>query len=205
MGKLKRGILSLLFLFVLFPLCASSIQYSYRGVLSSTDLEDPSKGTVYTDANGSIYIVSRTYKDVSILERIYTYGVPDVGTPLTRRSSLKMLDAVTNLNDVGVRFSFTGCLYPFRPVVEAGYCIKRKAPYVMAGLAVEIPLSKVFRSDFTLFEDGSVQAHVLAGAEFSGRLSSHLRWGISYRYGIGKFVVGIGYSGGLMISSGVRL
>lgn len=205
MGKVKRIAFTLFFLLVLFPLCASSIQYSYKGLLSSTDLEKPSRGTVYTDEKGSIYIVSRTYKDASILEGIYTYGVPETGTVLTKRSSLKMIDAVTNLNDIGVRFSFTCSLYPFRPVFEAGFSVKRKAPYAMAGLAVEVPLSKVFRSNFTLFEDGSVQAHVLAGVEFSSKLRNHLRWGISYRYGIGKVVLGVGYSDGLMVTAGVRL
>lgn len=199
MGKVKRIGFTFFFLFFLFPLCASSIQYSYRGLLSSTDLEKPVRGTVYTDEKGSIYIVSRTYKDASILERIYTYGVPEAGTVLTKRSSLKMLDVVTNLKDVGVRFSFTCSLYPFRPVLEAGFSVKKKVPYAMAGLAVEIPLSKVFRSN------GSVQAHVLAGVEFSNKVRYHHSWGISYRYGIGKVVLGVGYSDGLMVTAGVRL
>ena len=205
MGKVRRIILTVFFLIILLPLGASTIQYSYRGLLSSTDLEDPSRGTVYKDDNGSIYIVSRTHKEASILERIYTYGVPAAGTPLTKRSALKMIDAVTNLNNIGVRFSFTCSLYPFRPAVEAGYSIRSRKPYVMAGLAVEIPLSKVFRSDFTLVEDGSVQCHVLGGVTISNTVKSHLNWGICYRYGIGKVVIGVGYSDGVMISAGVRL
>lgn len=205
MGKVKRIAFTFFSLFVLFPLCASTIQYNYRGLLSSTDLENPSRGTVYTDEKGSIYIVSRTYKDASILENIYTYGIPSAGTELTKRSSLKMVDAVTNLNDFGVRFSFTCSLYPFRPAIEAGFSVKKKVPYAMAGLAVEVPLSKVFRSNFTLVEDGSVQAHVLAGVEFSKKVRYHHSWGISYRYGIGKVVFGVGYSDGLMVTAGVRL
>jgi len=204
-GKVRRIILTVFFLIILLPLGASTIQYSYRGLLSSTDLEEPSKGTVYKDAKGSIYIVSRTHKEASILESIYSYGVPSAGTPLTRRSALKMIDAVTNLKDVGARFSFTCSLYPFRPVIEAGYSIKTRLPYVMAGLAVEIPLSKVFRSNFTLVEDGSIQCHVLGGITISSKVRNHLSWGICYRYGIGKVVIGAGYCDGFMFSAGVRL
>jgi len=204
-GKVRRVILSVFFLIILFPLGASTIQYSYRGLLSSTDLEDPSRGTVYKDDKGSIYIVSRTHKEASILERIYTYGLPSAGTPLTRRSALKMVDVVSNLKDVGARFSFTCSLYPFRPAIEAGFSLRYKKPYVMAGLAVEIPLSKVFRSDFTLVEDGSIQCHVLGGILISNTVRSHLSWGICYRYGIGKVVIGAGYCDGFMFSAGVRL
>jgi len=204
-GKVRRIILTVFFLIILLPLGASTIQYSYRGLLSSTDLEVPKRGTVYKDANGSIYIVSRTHKEASILESIYSYGVPSAGTQLTRRSALKMIDAVTNLNNIGARFSFTCALYPFRPAIEAGYSIKSKKPYVMAGLAVEIPLSKIIRSDFTLVEDGSIQCHVLGGITISNKIRSHLSWGICYRYGIGKFVIGAGYCDGFMFSAGVRL
>ncbi len=109
-----------------------------------------------------------------------------------------MIDVVSHLKVVGARFSFTCSLYPFRPAIEAGYSIKSGKPYVMAGLAVEIPLSKVLRSDFVLIEDGSIQCHVLGGV-------SHLSWGICYRFGIGKFVVGAGYCDGFMFSAGVRL
>ena len=197
MGKVRRIILSVFFLLILLPLGASSIQYNYRDMLSSTDLEKARRGAVYTDDMGSVYIVSSTHKDASILDRIYTYGVPSAGTSLKLRSSLKMLDVVSNFNNTGLRFSFTCPLYPFRPAVEAGYSLKQKKAYVMAGLVVEIPLSMIFRWDFTLVEDGSIQAHVLAG--------SALSWGICYRYGIGKFVVGAGYSNGFMVSAGVRL
>ena len=205
MGKIRRIVFTLVFLVILLPLGASTIQYSYRGLLSSTDLEDPSKGTVYKDENGSIYIVSRTHKDASILERIYTYGLPSAGTPLVKRSALKMIDAVTNLNNVGARVSFTCSFYPFRPAIEAGFSLTNKKPYVMAGIAVEIPLLKVFRSDFTLIEDGSIQCHVLGGVLISNRIKSYLSWGICYRYGIGKIVIGVGYSDGVMLSAGVRL
>lgn len=198
MGKVRRIILAVFFLMILLPAGASSIQYNYRGILSSTDLEKTRRGAVYTDDKGSIYIVSSTYKDASILERIYTYGVPSAGTDLKLRSSLKMIDVVSNFKNAGVRFSFTCALYPFRPAIEAGFSIKQRKAYVMGGLVVEIPLSKILRWDFTLIEDGSVQAHVLAGTAFS--------WGISYRYGIGKFTVGLGYSdGGFAVSAGVRL
>jgi len=196
-GKVRRIVLTVFFLIILLPLGASTIRYNYRGLLSSTDLEKARRGAVYTDDKGSIYIVSSTHKDASILERIYTYGVPSAGTDLKLRSSLKMIDVVSNLKNIGVRLSLTCALYPFRPAIEAGYSVKQRKAYVMGGLVVEIPLSKILRWDFTLIEDGSVQAHVLAGTALS--------WGICYRYGIGKVVIGLGYSDGFMVSAGVRL
>jgi len=215
---MKKTWLVVLFFLALFPLAAGTITYVYRGSLSSIDLENPKRGNVYTSENGNIFTVSKVHNGAAMLDRIYTKTAPRKGDVITRRGPLHTLEAVTTVKDAGVRYSISSFLYPFRPVAEGGYSFYFKVPYVMGGLAIDLPLSKLVRSGFTIFEDASVQAHVTAGVLFTKTNCFAVRWGISYKLAINKFILSAGFSrsyfvrknydarySGLTLSAGVRL
>ena len=178
----------------LCPVWSQSVEYIYRNTVSSTDLENPERGMVYVTDNGSIFIVQSVSSGAAMLDKIYTKGVVEKGTELHNRALMTTVSASVSMNRAMAAASVTTALYPVQPSVAGGYYYKLKKPFAMAGFTIDIPLSKVFSTSFTLLEDASLGGFAYVGAIIRKPLSFAAIYGGGYRHNIGRFVWGVDYS-----------
>ena len=109
-------VLCVLFFLVCFSVTSESIQYVYRNTLSTTDVENMKRGSVYTDSDNNIFVIRKIYKNVAVFDHIYTKNKLETDMKIKKRSALKML-SVRGLNSsIGVSFSFTTIIYPVKPL-----------------------------------------------------------------------------------------
>ncbi len=191
---MKKLLVILIITLCFSPLWAQSIEYIYRNTVSSTDLENPERGMVYITDDNSIYIVQSVNGNAAMLDKVYTKGVPQIGTELHNRPLLITVCASASLYRAMASVSATSPLYPVQPSVAAGYYYKIKKPFAMAGFTLDVPLSKVFSTSFTLLEDASIGGFAYLGAIMRKPLCFASIYGGGYRHNIGRFVWGVDYS-----------
>ncbi len=191
---MKKLLVILIITLCFCPLWAQSIEYIYRNTVSSTDLENPERGMVYVTDDNSIYIVQSVNGNAAMLDKVYTKGVPEIGTPLYNRPLLITVCASASMSRAMAEVSVTSPLYPIQPSLAAGYYYKLKNPFAMAGFSLDIPLSKVFSTSFTLLEDASIGGFAYLGAIIRRPLCFASIYGGGYRHSIGRFVWGVDYS-----------
>lgn len=194
MDKMKRLLLLIAITLCLCPVWSQSVEYIYRNTVSSTNLEDPERGMVYVTEDGSIFIVQSVSSGAAMLDKIYTKGVVEKDTELFNRGVLTTVSASVSMNRAMASASVTSALYPVQPSVAGGYYYKLKKPFAMAGFTVDIPLSKVFPTSFTLLEDASVGGFAYVGAIVRKPLAFAAVYGGGYRHSIGRFLWGVDYS-----------
>lgn len=191
---MRKLLVLIIIVLCICPLWAQSIEYIYRNTVSSTDLENPERGMVYVTDDNSIYIVQSVNGNAAMLDKVYTKGVPEIGTPLYNRPLLATVSVSASMNRAMAEVSVTSPLYPVQPAVAAGYYYKLKNPFAMAGFSLGIPLSKVFSTSFTLLEDASIYGFAYLGAIIRKPLCFASIYGGGYSHSIGRFVWGVNYS-----------
>lgn len=192
---MKKLLVVLIITLCICPLWAQSIEYIYRNTVSSTDLENPERGMVYVTDDNSIYIVQSVNGKAAMLDKVYTKGVPQIGTELHNRPLLITVCASASLYRTMASVSATSPLYPVQPSIAAGYYYKKiRMPFAMAGFDLNVPLSKVFSTTFTLLEDASIGGFAYLGAIIRKPLCFASIYGGGYRHNIGRFVWGVDYS-----------
>lgn len=194
-----KKVLAAAVLLILLAGClfAGSISYIYGGSISSVDFEVlPARGTVFTDSQGNVLIVSRTYKDnafndkVVVFDRLITRSDYELNSSLKQRSSLKNIGLYGSLGYSLVEFDMTCSLYPLRPAVMVGAAYAGglgTSALVLAGAKVCVPLSNLWDSSFTLIRNGGLSAWTGLGLCISGSVDFACAYGVSYRHSIGNF------------------
>lgn len=220
---------SVIFILLLCSACvyAENLDYVFGGSLSSVSTENAKRGQVYLDSAMNVLVVKSVHEvelesAESDFDAVENYTVVEFdklisrsgyqeGSELRRRGAVQSVYAVVGLNHSLLGYSFTSFLYPFYPVVMvgAGYDIPGLNFSVasgvdvlaLAGVAVAVPIARMWDFDNTFIENGKISGYFAAGVAvpaFADAVSSSastslsdvtfaMSYGVSYRHNIGHF------------------
>lgn len=220
---------SVIFILLLCSVCvyAENLDYVFGSSLSSISTENAKRGQVYFDSAMNVLVVKSVHEvelesAESDFDAVENYTVVEFdklisrsgyqeGSELRRRGAVQSVYVVAGLNHSLLGYSFTSFLYPLYPVVMvgAGYDIpglnfsasSGVDVLALAGVAVAVPIARMWDFDNTFIENGKISGYFAAGVAvpvFADAVSSSastslsdvtfaMSYGVSYRHNIGHF------------------
>ena len=207
---MRRIAALLIFLILLVtPVFSDSLTYVYGSSLSSTEMGDSAKaGRMYLDESGNLIALRSVSNGLAVFDKIISRGPYKSGSTLTARGPLHEVMATGGLSNALAFYSISTPLYPLYPVIAAGADYTSSGisgVLVMAGIHVDVPLSGLWNSQFTLILNGKLTGWGVAGVRVTGSVEFACEYGFGYRHNLGAFCWGLGVSWLYTVAGGSRI
>lgn len=172
------------------------IDYASDTMISSSSLDAGYQaGTCFKAGKDGILLARRSWDSVTVLDRFFSSGV-SVAQKLEKRPLLSSLSFFGGMHSAGIGIQLrVPYLYPLSIVADCSYCYSSRIAFE-AGMAMELPFSSIFSSDFPLIANARLIVLVEAGGivALSGQLGYCVSAGVYYDHAVSSgFSWRIGY------------